>query len=62
MYRQLLKVTKRGRCGELTVCIYVYMYIKKWNSSSAGQTPEDIYSFNATDLFHVAKDGRTDIT
>ena len=33
----------------------IYMY----NSLNAGQTSEDIHSFNATDLFHVAKDGHT---
>ena len=32
---------------------------QRWNSLSAVQTSEDIHSFNATDLFRMAKDGHT---
>ena len=41
----------------LYVCMYVCMYV--YNSLNAGQTSEDIHSFNATDLFPMAKDGLT---
>ena len=36
--------------------IYIYIYI---NSLSAGQTSGSIHSFNATDLFRMAKGGHT---
>ena len=35
---------------------------QRWNSLNAGQTSEDIHSFNATDLFRMAKDGHTNQT
>ena len=41
------------------VYIYIYIYIYKYNSLNAGHTSEDIHSFNATDLFRMAKDGHT---
>ena len=43
----------------LHVYIYIYIYIYIQNSLSTVETSEDVCSFNATDLFRMAKYGHT---